>query len=171
MHLSCKFFEKVNLLPKTSQNGPGQLSISCWLHFCWKLIWYFHEYFLKWMSNSGFLTTITYTLTPSTSNLVDAMAMASKQLFTMRSLHVWGRCYFESFRARAFVTQPPIWREIDILVFSTNQKCCLICYSRSLALRLTNVTWDTLMRQHFWLVEKQECRILDEYEVLLQTDI
>ena len=61
----------------------------------------FVKYFLKWMWKLTFLTSFTYSLPPSTSNLVDPMATASKQLFTMRSLYVWGRCSFESFKARA----------------------------------------------------------------------
>merc|ERR1712045_1099632 len=43
--------------------------------------------FLKWVQKSSFLTSITYSLTPSTSNLINAIATASKQLFTRRPLH------------------------------------------------------------------------------------
>ena len=46
----------------------------------------FDNCIFKRMWNSSFLTSITYTLIPSMSNLVTAIAMASKQLFTMRSL-------------------------------------------------------------------------------------
>ena len=46
------------------------------------------------MSNSSSLTSITCKLTPSTSNLDKVEATASKLLFTMRSLHFWGRCLY-----------------------------------------------------------------------------
>ena len=52
----------------------------------------FDDYFFKQTWNLTFLTSFTYSLTPSTFNLVDAIATASKRLFTMRPLHVWG-CY------------------------------------------------------------------------------
>ena len=38
------------------------------------------------MSNSSFLTSITYSLTPRMFTLVDSVAMASKQGFTVASL-------------------------------------------------------------------------------------
>ena len=87
------------------------------------------------MWNSSSLTSIIYKLTPSTSNLVDAMAMASKQLFTMRSLHVWGRWYFQSFRARAFVSDSLIGYEIDIrpIKNTVSLRCHSVVWCRDLS--------------------------------------
>ena len=47
------------------------------------------------MSNSGFLTSNTCRLTPSNSNLGKVEATASKLLFTMRPLQLWGRSFEE----------------------------------------------------------------------------
>ena len=87
------------------------------------------------MSNLSSLASITCKLTPSTSNLVDAMAMASKQLFTMRSLHVWGRWYFESFRARAFVSDSLIGYEIDVrpIKNTVSLRCHSVVWCRDLS--------------------------------------
>ena len=94
------------------------------------------------MKNSSFLTSITYSLTPSMSNMVNAIATASKLLFTMRSLHVRGRylfvryvhCYFTIFRS-CFVSPPPIRQEIEWTNYTTNQMRRLIWY---LSIQLSN---------------------------------
>ena len=86
---SC-FICRLNIPPKTAQYPAVLAGVSCWLHFYSKELWLFIIFFLKWMQNSSFVTSITCSLTPTTSNLVDTMAMASKHLFTRRSLHVWG---------------------------------------------------------------------------------
>ena len=49
------------------------------------------------MSNSSFLTSITCSLTPRMFTLIDSVAMASKQLFTMRSGHFHVTFYLRSF--------------------------------------------------------------------------
>ena len=47
----------------------------------------FNAYFLKWMLNSCFLTSITYGLTPRTSNLLRFEAWSTKQGFSTASGH------------------------------------------------------------------------------------
>ena len=74
------------------------------------------------MSNSSSLASITSRLTPSTTNLGKVEAMASKLLFTKRSLHVWGRSFidryallfwnFESHASTIVVLDPLIGQEI-----------------------------------------------------------
>ena len=44
------------------------------------------SFFLKWMSNSSFFTSITYSLAQNTPNLVDIVSMASKHRFTVASI-------------------------------------------------------------------------------------
>ena len=103
--------------PISRSTSAGQLDrtavVYTFVSILFKNTLHFQWVFLKIDVKFGFFDLNYYGLTPSTSNLVDAMAMASKQLFTMRSLHVWGRCYFESFRARAFVSDSLIGYEID----------------------------------------------------------
>ena len=88
-HISCRIFEFLKLAPKTSQYLADRAAVSCCIcpmHFCIKVFGFFNKYIFKRMWNSSFLTSITYSLTPSTSYLVNAIATASKLLFTMRSL-------------------------------------------------------------------------------------
>ena len=125
--------------PKTGLTRQGNGQNSCCLHFCFTFVQIdfeiFDEYFLKWTWILSSLTSITYRLTPSISNLFDAMAMASKQLFTMRSLHVWGRWYFQSFRARAFVSDSLIGYEIDIrpIKNTVSLRCHSVVWFRDLS--------------------------------------
>ena len=95
-HISCRIFEFLKLAPKTSQYLADRAAVSCCIcpmHFCIKVFGFFNKYIFKRMWNSSFLTSITYSLTPSMSNLVNVIATASKLLFTMRPLHAWGRSF------------------------------------------------------------------------------
>ena len=49
------------------------------------------------------LTSITYSLTPSTFNLVKVVAMASKTVFTMRPLDVEVVRYIDSLKAKVML--------------------------------------------------------------------
>ena len=64
--------------PKTGPTRQGNGQNSCCLHFCFTFVQIdfeiFDEYFLKWMWILSFLTSITYSLTPRTSNLVNVEA-------------------------------------------------------------------------------------------------
>ena len=46
--------------------------------------------FIKWTRNLTFLTSFTYKLTPSTSNLVEVEDFWFKRLFTLRPTSYWG---------------------------------------------------------------------------------
>ena len=76
--------------PKTGLIGQGNGQNSCCLHFCFTFVQIdfeiFDEYFLKWMWILSLLTSITYSLTPSTLNLGNIVAMTSKHRFTMASI-------------------------------------------------------------------------------------
>ena len=109
--LRCCFICCLNFPPKTAQHRAAMAAVSCWPHFCSKRFGLFNKYFLTWMQKSSFLTSIAYTLTPSIINLVGAIATASKQLFTMRSLHIWGRSFASFYTEISFVTDPLIGQE------------------------------------------------------------
>ena len=64
-----------------------------------KYLWIFNAYFLKWMLNSRFLTSITYDLTPRTSNLMRFEAWSFKHGFStasVASVHRGRRSKFSS---------------------------------------------------------------------------
>ena len=67
-----------------------QLLFTLLFHFCSKDFDIFSEYFLKWMWNLSFLTSITYSLTPSLLNLVRVEARWLMVRFTWRSNEIWG---------------------------------------------------------------------------------
>ena len=72
----------------------------------------FNEYFLKWVQKSSFLTSITYSLTPRTSNLVIVGAKCFIKRFTWRLNEIGGcRGCASSFRSQ-FVSKSLIGREI-----------------------------------------------------------
>ena len=115
---SC-FICCLNLPPKTANIGlTWQLSAVDYT-FVQKEFGLFNKYFLTWMQKSSFLTSITYTLTPSMINLVGATATASKQLFTMRSLHIWGHSFASFCTEVSFVTDPLIGQEINLQPIKT----------------------------------------------------
>ena len=118
--------------PKKEPADSCQLLIN--IMFKWEFVFeIIHKYFLKWTWKLTLLTSFTYSLPPSMSNLVNAIATASKQLFTMRPIHVWGclrsPCVFEM-----------IWKEEHVYfrclcirvsdwsrhLYISNQKHCLI---------------------------------------------
>ena len=58
--------------------------------FLLKPIRLFNNKFLKWISKLSFSTSFTYSLTPSTSNLVDFEVQMLIKLFTRRPSYYWG---------------------------------------------------------------------------------
>ena len=138
----------------------------CKPQFVSKWIWLFNKYFLILTLKLTFLTPFTYSLTPSTFNLVNAIATASKQLFTMRSLHTWGRS-FSSFctlnEIKSLLLRTLLLVERSVYDQSSDLSHIVeagVKYkiknklSRSSALSLTNLC----LRQHFWLVAKWVCQ-------------
>ena len=123
-HISCRIFEYLPRQWTPAKNQPisrltrqgdraEQLLFTLLSQFCSNEFDLFNEFFLKWMSNLSSLTLITCKLTPSSSDLVTAMATASKLLFTMRPLHVWGRSFASFHSEVSSVTNPLIGQEID----------------------------------------------------------
>ena len=91
-----------------------QLLFTLLFHFCSKDFDIFSKYFLKWMWNSSFSTSITYSLTPSTSNLVKVeVQIVHKEVYlevewTLRMARTWADF------SEVSVTAPPIGREIGV---------------------------------------------------------
>ena len=90
------------------------------------------------MSNSSFLTSITCRLTPTTSTLVDIVAMASKQGFTVSSISIL-RSFVCSFLTQLF------WKRADAQM-SSSQKTSKVA---ELLLSLCTSEWPT--GTHIWL--------------------
>ena len=115
-HLKLPLFLK----PISNSDNPAAVD-QLLMSILWKRIWSVHEYFLKWIWNSSFLTSITSSLTPISWIQMKVEATTSKQLFTTRSLHVWGRSFLQRFTRSHFVSELLIGREIGWTYYTANQ--------------------------------------------------